>query len=103
VAKLLAGFAEGPYRIFFALSYHNLAHSRIMAKLDAAKRNRLSSSQYACLQDRKLPINDAAHVRNARARFNQVQSKFCHPTVVVASWNPSRPEGFWRDTRGPVL
>ena len=39
-------------------------------------------TQYACPRDRKLPINDAAHVRNAMARFNQVESKFCHPTVA---------------------
>jgi hypothetical protein len=53
-----------------------------MAKLTAAKRQKLSSTQYACPRDRKLPINDAAHVRNAMARFDQVESKFCHPTVA---------------------
>jgi len=53
-----------------------------MAKLTTAKRQKLSSTQYACPRDRKLPINDAAHVRNAMARFDQVESKFCHPTVA---------------------
>ena len=33
----------------------------------------------ACPIDRKLPLNDAAHVRNAMARFDQVISDKCHP------------------------
>ncbi len=53
-----------------------------MAKLTTDKRKRLSSESYACPKDRKLPINDAAHVRNAMARFDQVQSKFCHPAIA---------------------
>ena len=53
-----------------------------MAKLDTKRRERLASSQYACPKDRKLPINDAAHVRNAMARFNQVDSNICHPQVA---------------------
>ncbi len=53
-----------------------------MAKLSTAKRQKLSNTQYACPRDRKLPINDAEHVRNAMARFDQVESKFCHPAVA---------------------
>jgi hypothetical protein len=53
-----------------------------LAKLTTVKRQRLRSDQYACPTDRKLPINDAAHVRNAMARFDQVESKFCHPAVA---------------------
>ncbi len=53
-----------------------------MAKLTTRKRERLSSSQYACPRDRKLPINDAAHVRNAMARFDQIESRFCHPATA---------------------
>jgi hypothetical protein len=53
-----------------------------MAKLTTVKRRRLSSQAYACPRDRKLPINDAVHVRNAMARFNQVESRFCHPNVA---------------------
>jgi len=50
---------------------------------DATKtEERLSSSQYACPIDRKLPINDAAHVRNAMARFDQVKSNVCHPAIA---------------------
>ncbi len=53
-----------------------------MAKMSHRKKKSLSSTQYACPRDRKLPINDPAHVRNAMARFNQVESKFCHPAVA---------------------
>ena len=53
-----------------------------MAKLTAAKKERLPDSQYACPIDRKLPINDAAHVRNAMARFDQVISDECHPEAA---------------------
>jgi hypothetical protein len=53
-----------------------------MAKLTTVKKERLSASQYACPIDRKLPINDAAHVRNAMARFDQVISGSCHPQAA---------------------
>ena len=50
-----------------------------MAKLTTAQRERLSHTEYACPVDKKLPINDAAHVRNAMARFDQVITDECHP------------------------
>jgi hypothetical protein len=53
-----------------------------MAKLTTAKRQRLSNQAFACPRDRKLPINDAVHVRNAMARFDQVETRFCHPVVA---------------------
>jgi len=53
-----------------------------MAELSAKKRARLKSQQFACPVDRKLPINDAEHVRSAMARFDQVESKFCHPATA---------------------
>lgn len=46
-----------------------------MAKLDATKRADLPDSAFAYVDSkgkRRLPINDAAHVRNALARFDQV-------------------------------
>lgn len=46
------------------------------------KKKSLPKTEYACPKDRKLPINDAAHVRAAMARFNQVESKFCHPATA---------------------
>ena len=47
-----------------------------MAQLDTKARDKLPDSQFAYV-DRKgeehLPINDASHVRNAIARFNQTE------------------------------
>lgn len=50
-----------------------------MTKLDVEERKELPTSQFACPKDRRLPINDAAHVRNAMARFDQVMTSDCHP------------------------
>ena len=47
-----------------------------MAKLDAKTRAGLPDSAFAYVDSegrRRLPINDASHVRNALSRFNQVQ------------------------------
>ena len=37
------------------------------------QRNRMPESQFAFSEERKEPLNDAAHVRNAIARFDQVE------------------------------
>lgn len=39
----------------------------------ASKRNKLDSSEFAFPDERKEPLNDAKHVRNAIARFDQVE------------------------------
>ena len=44
-----------------------------MSKLDQQQRNEIPDDQYAFPEERKEPLEDAAHVRNAVARFNQVQ------------------------------
>jgi hypothetical protein len=44
-----------------------------MAKLDADKRNDLDKDQFAFAKQRKEPLENATHVRNAIARFNQVK------------------------------
>jgi hypothetical protein len=41
--------------------------------LDAEDRNAMSDSTYAFPAERKEPLNDASHVRNAIARFDQVE------------------------------
>ena len=43
-----------------------------MAKLDAEHRNALDSRQFAFPKERKEPLENATHVRNAIARFRQV-------------------------------
>jgi hypothetical protein len=42
-------------------------------KQKQATRNQLSDAKFAFPDDRKEPLNDAAHVRNAIARFDQVE------------------------------
>ncbi|WP_034215801.1 DUF6582 domain-containing protein [Actinoplanes subtropicus] len=42
-------------------------------ELDAEDRNSLSESAFAFPRERKEPLTDASHVRNAIARFDQVR------------------------------
>jgi Family of unknown function (DUF6582) len=42
-------------------------------QLDAADRDQLPDSVYAFPKQRKEPLTDASHVRNALARFDQVE------------------------------
>lgn len=44
-----------------------------MAQLDDSDRDRLSGRQFAFPRQRKEPLEDAQHVRNAVARFDQVK------------------------------
>ncbi len=44
-----------------------------MAKLDTEDRNEIESGKFAFPKERKEPLENASHVRNAIARFNQVQ------------------------------
>lgn len=42
-----------------------------MAKLTSKKRNRMRSTSFAIPSERKYPINDLSHARNALARVAQ--------------------------------
>ncbi|HEU4810417.1 MAG TPA: DUF6582 domain-containing protein [Sphingomicrobium sp.] len=44
-----------------------------MSELSEAQRDKLDDDQYAFPKERKEPLNNASHVRNAVARFNQVE------------------------------
>jgi len=44
-----------------------------MASLSTRQQNRMSRSTFAFPNERKEPLNDARHVRNAIARFDQVE------------------------------
>jgi hypothetical protein len=44
-----------------------------MSKITEASRDRIADENFAFPKERKEPIHDAAHVRNAIARFMQVQ------------------------------
>lgn len=49
-----------------------------MSELDAKQRDNLDDEQYAFPKERKEPLNNASHVRNAIARFNQVEGVSDH-------------------------
>ena len=44
-----------------------------MATVRTRQKNRMSSQTFAFPKERKEPLNDARHVRNAVARFDQVE------------------------------
>jgi hypothetical protein len=44
-----------------------------MAKLNEASRDRIPTTKFAFPKQRKEPLENATHVRNAAARFDQVQ------------------------------
>jgi hypothetical protein len=44
-----------------------------MAELSEKQRHKLDEDQFAFPKERKEPLNNASHVRNAIARFNQVK------------------------------
>jgi hypothetical protein len=44
-----------------------------MTKLTKPSRDRISATKFAFPKQRKEPLENAAHVRNAVARFNQVK------------------------------
>jgi hypothetical protein len=44
-----------------------------MAELNEKQRDRVDEDQFAFPKERKEPIHDASHVRNAIARFDQVK------------------------------
>ncbi len=56
-----------------------------MAKLDADDRHALDDRQFAFPEQRKEPLENASHVRNAVARFDQV--KDVSDAERDAAWN----------------
>ena len=44
-----------------------------MSELSERQRDRLDDDQFAFPKERKEPLSNASHVRNAIARFNQVE------------------------------
>jgi hypothetical protein len=45
----------------------------LMSELNEEQRDHIDTSHFAFPKQRKEPLNDAKHVRNAIARFNQVE------------------------------
>jgi hypothetical protein len=56
--------------------------ARRRRRVSTNKRKNSKQGQFAPTGNRKLPINDVAHVRNATAHSNHVESKSCHPAVA---------------------
>jgi hypothetical protein len=52
---------------------HENERSYAMGKLNTEKRSEISDGTFAFTKQRKEPLEDASHVRNAIARFDQVQ------------------------------
>lgn len=46
-----------------------------MAKLDSAKRNKLSKSTFGLPGERKYPMPDRSHAANAKSRASQQEAK----------------------------
>jgi len=49
-----------------------------MAAISNTKRKRMPAQRFAFPKERKEPLNNASHVRNAIARFNQVEGVSDH-------------------------
>jgi hypothetical protein len=49
-----------------------------MSELNAKERQHIKDSQFAFPKERKEPLEDASHVRNAIARFDQVEGVSDH-------------------------
>jgi hypothetical protein len=49
-----------------------------MSELNAKERHHIKDSQFAFPKERKEPLEDASHVRNAIARFDQVEGVSDH-------------------------
>lgn len=80
-----------------------------MSKLDQSDRDHLSSRQYAFPKQRKEPLEDASHVRNAVARFDQVKGvtdaerdeAWKHIKAAAKKFDVKLDERSWRELGKP--
>jgi hypothetical protein len=78
-----------------------------MAKIKEATRDRIDDDKFAFPSERKEPIHDAAHVRNAIARFNQVQgvseserdAAWKRIKAAARKYNVELSEDSWRELK----
>ena len=76
-----------------------------MTKLDTSHRNAVASGNFAFPKQRKEPLENAAHVRNAIARFNQVEGvtdaerdeAWKHIKTAAKKYGVDMQEGSWRE------
>jgi len=80
-----------------------------VAELDKDDRDHLDSGQYAFPKERKEPLEDAKHVRNAVARFNQVKgvsdderdAAWKRIEAAAKKFGVDLEERSWRDLKKP--
>ena len=78
-----------------------------MSKLDQDARDEIPARQYAFQKQRKEPLEDAVHVRNAIARFNQVKDvsdaerdeAWSRIRAAARKFHVELDENDWRDLR----
>ena len=78
-----------------------------MAELSEAQRDKLDEDQFAFPKERKEPLNNATHVRNAIARFNQVRdvsdderdAAWSRIKRAAKKFDVEMDEGSWRDLK----
>jgi hypothetical protein len=76
-----------------------------MSELDADKRNAIADKNFAFPKLRKEPLENASHVRNAIARFNQVEGvtdaerdkAWKHITTAAKKFGVEVKETSWRE------
>ncbi len=76
-------------------------------RLSTADQDKLSDDQFAFPEQRKEPLVDASHVRNAIARFDQVEGvsdaerdkAWEHITKAAKKFGVQVSEQSWRDLR----
>ena len=73
--------------------------------LSTAEKDRLPEGEFAFPRERKEPLSDAAHVRNAIARFDQVEGvtdeerdqAWARIRTAAATYGVHVSDGDWRD------
>lgn len=79
-----------------------------MSKLEQEDRDDMSKRQFAFPKQRKEPLEDASHVRNAIARFNQVSDvsdeerdeAWRRIKAAARKFDVDVAEGSWRELKG---
>jgi hypothetical protein len=78
-----------------------------VSELSEKQRDHIDSDKFAFPKERKEPIHDAAHVRNAIARFNQVHgvsdderdAAWSRIKRAAKKHNVELEEGSWRELK----
>jgi len=79
-----------------------------MIKLEQKDRDDLPKREFAFAKQRKEPLEDASHVRNAIARFNQVKdvsdeerdAAWQRILAAARKFDVDVAEGSWRELKG---